>query len=83
MIYAIDEGFDTVVASDASGGYPRSYGDEVLLRTIRPFPVIATVDEVIAAWARATPAVAGASDAEPTPGVIESIRSADLTSSKR
>ena len=50
MIYAIDEGFDTVVASDASGGFPRTYGDEVLLRTVRPFSTIATVDEVIASW---------------------------------
>ena len=50
MIYALDEGFDTVVVSDASAGFPRAYGEEVLLRTIRPFSPIATVDDIVSAW---------------------------------
>jgi nicotinamidase-related amidase len=50
MFNAIDEGFQAVVVSDASSGFPREYGDEVLRRTVRPFAPIVTVDEVLAAW---------------------------------
>ncbi|MGX7680239.1 isochorismatase family protein [Jatrophihabitans sp. DSM 45814] len=53
MIYAIDEGFDAIVVSDASGGFPRSYGDEVLQKSIRPFAPVVTVDEIVASWQRA------------------------------
>lgn len=55
MMYGLDEGFDVVVTSDASGGFPRSYGEDVLRYTVRPFAAIATVDEVVAAWRRAGP----------------------------
>jgi nicotinamidase-related amidase len=55
VFYGIDEGFDVVVASDASGGFPRQYGEDVLRYTVRPFAPIATVDEIIAAWRRRTP----------------------------
>lgn len=48
----LDEGFDVVVASDASGGIPRSYGEDVLRYTVRPFAPIASVDEIVAAWRR-------------------------------
>jgi hypothetical protein len=51
----LDEGFNVVVASDASGGFPRSYGDDVLRYTVRPFAPIATVDEIVAAWHRPVP----------------------------
>jgi biuret amidohydrolase len=50
MMYGLDEGFDIVVASDASSGFPRSYGEEVLRGSIRPFAAIATVDDILAAW---------------------------------
>lgn len=50
MMTAIDEGFDAVVASDAAGGFPREYGDEVLLKSIRPFAPVVTVEQIVAAW---------------------------------
>ncbi|HLG67626.1 MAG TPA: isochorismatase family protein [Acidimicrobiales bacterium] len=50
MMYGLDEGFDVVVVSDASGGFPRSYGEDILRYTVRPFAPIATVDDVLAAW---------------------------------
>jgi hypothetical protein len=52
MMYGLDEGFNVVVTSDASGGFPRSYGVDILRYTVRPFAPIATVDEVVAAWNR-------------------------------
>lgn len=56
MVFSgLDEGFDVVVASDASGGFPRSYGEEVLRYSVRPFAPIATVEEIIAAWRRRVP----------------------------
>jgi nicotinamidase-related amidase len=51
VMTAIDEGFDAVVASDASGGFPRSYGEEVLVKSVRPFAPVVTVDQIVAAWA--------------------------------
>jgi nicotinamidase-related amidase len=50
MMTAIDEGFDAVVASDASGGFPRGYGDEVLAKSVRPFAPVVSVDQIVAAW---------------------------------
>lgn len=55
MMYGLDEGFNVVVTSDASGGFPRSYGEDILRYTVRPFAPIATVDQVVAAWERVGP----------------------------
>jgi biuret amidohydrolase len=51
MVYAIDEGFDPVVVSDAASGYPREYGEEVLRRSVRPFAPIVTVQQILDTWA--------------------------------
>jgi hypothetical protein len=39
-----------VVASDASAGIPRSYGDDILKYTIRMFAPVASTDELVTAW---------------------------------
>jgi nicotinamidase-related amidase len=55
LFSGLDEGFDIVVVSDACGGFPRSYGEEILQKSVRPFAPIVTVDDVIATWSRAYP----------------------------
>jgi nicotinamidase-related amidase len=54
MSNAIDEGFAAVVVSDACGGFPKSYGEDVLKYTVRFFAPIVSVEQLEQAWSRTT-----------------------------
>ncbi|MCB0971529.1 MAG: cysteine hydrolase family protein [Acidimicrobiales bacterium] len=52
-IEAVNRGFDVVVPTDGSVGYPAAYGRDVLEHTLRGICHLATVAEVRSAWTTA------------------------------
>lgn len=56
---AVHEGFAVVVARDAAVGTPVEYGEQMLRHTIAMLARVATVDDVVGAWADALAGTAG------------------------
>lgn len=52
---AADLGYQVVVCRDAAVGVPVEYGDQVLDQTLSTVARLTTVEELVAAWAGATP----------------------------
>ena len=51
----VNQAFEVVVPRDAVAGTPDEYGEQMLYNTIRYLATVTTTDDLLAAWARATP----------------------------